>query len=100
MEDERIKAVKQWPKPNSVKDIQVFLRFANFYWQFIQSFSYIAALFTSILKTIRSTGFAANLQETKNKVGGNSVVGNSMINGSEATKLANFIKKKKSIKKN
>ena len=35
MEDERIRAVEQWPEPKSVKDIQVFLRFANFYWQFI-----------------------------------------------------------------
>ena len=35
MEDERIEAVKQWPEPQSVQDIQVFLGFANFYWQFI-----------------------------------------------------------------
>ena len=35
MKDERIKAVKQWPEPKSVRDIQVFLGFANFYWQFI-----------------------------------------------------------------
>ena len=31
MEDERIKAVKKLPKPKSVRDIQVFLGFANFY---------------------------------------------------------------------
>ena len=31
MEDERIEAVKQWPEPQSVRDIQVFLGFANFY---------------------------------------------------------------------
>ena len=31
IEDERIKAVKQWLKPKSVRDIQVFLRFDNFY---------------------------------------------------------------------
>ena len=35
IEDERIKAVKQWPEPKLVRDIQVFLRFANFYRQFI-----------------------------------------------------------------
>ena len=35
MEDERIKAVKFWPEPKSVQDIQVFIRFANFYWHFI-----------------------------------------------------------------
>ena len=31
MEDERIEAVKNWPEPTSVRDIQVFIGFANFY---------------------------------------------------------------------
>ena len=35
MEEERIDAVKNWPKPKSVRDIQVFLGFANFYCRFI-----------------------------------------------------------------
>ena len=35
MEEERIDAVKAWPKPKSVKDIQVFIGFANFYRRFI-----------------------------------------------------------------
>ena len=35
MEDERIEAVKSWPEPKSVQDIQVFIRFANFYRRFI-----------------------------------------------------------------
>ena len=35
MEDKRIEAVKQWPEPQSVQDIQVFLGFANFYRRFI-----------------------------------------------------------------
>ena len=30
MEDKKIEAVKQWSEPQSVRDIQVFLRFANF----------------------------------------------------------------------
>ena len=55
MEDERIEAVKQWPEPQSVRDIQVFLGFANFYQQFIQRFSRIAIPLTSILKTSGST---------------------------------------------
>ena len=55
MEDERIKAVKQWPEPQSVRDIQVFLGFANFYRRFIQGFSWIAAPLTSMLKTSGGT---------------------------------------------
>ena len=35
MEDERIETVRNWPEPKSVQDIQVFIGFANFYWQFI-----------------------------------------------------------------
>ena len=31
MEEERIEAVKAWAEPTSVRDIQVFLGFANFY---------------------------------------------------------------------
>lgn len=51
MEDERIEAVKTWPEPKSVRDIQVFLGSANFYQRFIQSFSKIAAPLTLMLKT-------------------------------------------------
>ena len=35
IENERIKVVKNWLKPKSVHDIQVFLSFANFYQCFI-----------------------------------------------------------------
>ena len=55
IEDEKIKAVKYWPKPQSVQDIQVFFEFTNFYCRFMQGFSQIAALLTSMLKTQGST---------------------------------------------
>ena len=51
MEEERIDAVKAWPEPKSILDIQVFIGFGNFYWRFIQGFSKIATPLTSILKT-------------------------------------------------
>ena len=35
IEDEKIKAVKQWLELKSVRDIQVFFGFPNFYWRFI-----------------------------------------------------------------
>ena len=50
MEDQQIEAVKQWPEPQSVRDIQVILGFANFYKQFFQGFSRIAAPLISMLK--------------------------------------------------
>ena len=55
MEDERIEAVKNWPEPTSVRDIQVFIDFANFYRRFIRGFSRIAAPLTSLLKTTGSS---------------------------------------------
>ena len=33
--EEKIEAVKAWPEPKSIKDIQVFLSFANFYQHFV-----------------------------------------------------------------
>ena len=50
MELNRIETIKDWPEPASVRDIQVFLAFANFYRRFIKGFSPIAASLTGILQ--------------------------------------------------
>ena len=42
MEQEKIKAVKKWKTPMKTKNVESFLRFANFYRQFIQNFSHTA----------------------------------------------------------
>ena len=42
MEEEKIKAVKEWKIPTKVKEIEIFLGFANFYRRFIKNFSYTA----------------------------------------------------------
>ena len=78
-----MKVVEQWPEPKSIKDIQVYLGFANFYWQFIQGFSCIAAPLTFMLKTTGSTGSVASPEETEGGVGGDSVV--DVVGGGEAT---------------
>lgn len=41
--EKAIEAVRSWPEPKSVRDIQVFIGFANLYRRFIQGFSKIAA---------------------------------------------------------
>lgn len=51
MEEKGIKAVKTWPEPQLIRDIQVFIDFANFYCCFIKDCSKIIALLISILKT-------------------------------------------------
>jgi len=42
----KINTIQNWPKPKKVKDVQVFLDFANFYHWFIYNYSDIAALLT------------------------------------------------------
>ena len=42
----------------SVREIQVFIGFANFYWHFIQNFSRIAAPLTLLLKVMGSSDLA------------------------------------------
>ena len=74
MEDKRIEAVKQWSEPQSVRDIQVFLGFTNFYQRFIQGFSRIAALLTLMLKT-------AEPRKGGDGVGGDSRAGRDGIDG-------------------
>ncbi len=69
IEDERIKAVKTWPEPQLVRDIQVFLGFANSYKRFIQKFCKIAATLTLILQTTNDE--TLNTQVTQNKMNQN-----------------------------
>ena len=35
IDPEKVKAIKSWKAPKTIKDIRSFLRFANFYWPFI-----------------------------------------------------------------
>ena len=72
MEDEQIEAVKNWPELTSVRDIQVFIGFANFYRRFIQGFSRIAAPLTSMLKT---TGSSKELAPKAFRADDNEIVG-------------------------
>ena len=48
MEQEKIKAIKEWKTPTKVKDVESFLGFANFYRRFIQNFSHIAKLLNEL----------------------------------------------------
>ena len=48
MEQEKIKAVKEWKILTRINDMESFLRFANFYQCFIQNFSHTAKLLNEL----------------------------------------------------
>jgi len=50
MEEEKVKEVLEWPTPKCVKDVQKFLRLANYYCQFIEGFASIARLLHDMVK--------------------------------------------------
>ncbi|KAK3539459.1 hypothetical protein QTP70_008491 [Hemibagrus guttatus] len=49
MDEKKIAAVRNWPIPTSIKDLQRFLGFANFYRRFIQDYRSITSPLTSLL---------------------------------------------------
>ncbi len=50
MDNSKIHAVTEWPQPSTIKELQRFLGFANFYRRFIRNYSMIASPLTSLLK--------------------------------------------------
>ena len=47
---ENTEKVKNWPRPNSVKEVQSFLGLANYYRRFVQNYSEIARPLTKLTK--------------------------------------------------
>ena len=50
MDQEKVKTVTEWPEPKNLKEVQAFLGFANFYRRFIQSYSKVITLLTTLTK--------------------------------------------------
>jgi hypothetical protein len=48
MDKSKVETIQCWATPSSVKDVQRFLRFANFYCQFIKGYSKITTLLTTL----------------------------------------------------
>ena len=86
----RIDAVKNWPEPKSVRNIQVFLDFANFYRYFIQGFNKIAGPFISMLRISNPTGSSTILQSIdvaeKDEVGESDGNRTNLLNPSASTR--------------
>ncbi|KAK3512015.1 hypothetical protein QTP70_027614 [Hemibagrus guttatus] len=63
MDNSKIATVTEWPRPTTVKELQRFLGFANFYRRFIRNYSITAAPLTSLLK-----GKPSSLKWTENAI--------------------------------
>jgi len=48
----KVDGVMKWPTLKSKREVQQFVRFANFYWRFIQDFSHIARPLYDITKDV------------------------------------------------
>ncbi len=102
IEEERIEALRDWPKAQSVRDVQVFIDFANFYRRFIRNFSRIIGPLTSMLRTTNeSTGDETQSTQAENQDvpsaaggAGGGGVGGSFENLSTAVKSAESKKPK------
>jgi hypothetical protein len=50
MDTAKITTIQEWPQPQNMKDVQLFLGFANFYCHFIKSYSSIIAPLTCLTR--------------------------------------------------
>jgi hypothetical protein len=55
VDEEKLKAIKEWPTPKSITKVRSFHGLASFYWRFVKNFSTLAAPLTEIVK--KSVGF-------------------------------------------
>ena len=50
IEEDKVKGVLNWPTSKEIKNIQKFLGLANYYWQFIKDFVFIAKPLYDLVK--------------------------------------------------
>ena len=55
VDEEKVKAIKEWPTPKSITEVRNFHGLDSFYRQFVKDFSTLAAPLTKIIK--KSMGF-------------------------------------------
>jgi len=68
MSDDKIKIIQDWLEPKKVKDIQSFIGFANFYYQFIFNYLDIVISLTCLTQKNISWKFDSSCQDAFNSL--------------------------------
>lgn len=101
MEEKKIEVIRSWSEPKSVRDIQAFLGFANFYRIFIINFNKITTLLISMLQATSDNDINTQAdqldknQNTSKGAGGGIISGDSSESIKNLSTFANFSKFKK-----
>ena len=68
MDQEKVKANTEWPEPKNLKEVQAFLGFANFYQRFIQDYSKVVTLLTTLIKKEQPFNWGKEQQDAFHKL--------------------------------
>ena len=60
---DKVQAIRDWPTPKSVKEVQAFLGFANFYRRFIEDYSKITMLLKKLTQKNETFEWTNSTQE-------------------------------------
>jgi Reverse transcriptase (RNA-dependent DNA polymerase) len=64
MDPAKLKGMLDWPAPKTVKEVQFFLGFGNFYHRFIKGFSHLAHFLNDLLKKDKKFVWSEECQES------------------------------------
>ena len=63
VDEEKVKAIKEWPTPKSITEVRSFHGLASFYRWFVKNFSTLAVPLTEIVK--KSVGFKGGSEQDR-----------------------------------
>ena len=63
MDPKKVEAIRDWPQPKNVREVQAFLGFANFYRRFIKGYSEITEPLTNLTKKDTTLLWTAKTEE-------------------------------------